>query len=365
MKNQLDSIAAVVTDTVPTKVAKVIDQTVHVKNHLHHIAKSSVDTVHHKVSRVIDQTLVVKERLDSVAMSNADSVQAKIGKAIGFNTRIQDITADVLFNYINHILEKVIGLATNIVLAILAYFIGKWLITRIHKILFKIFSRRHMDKSLRSFLRSVINIALNLILLVTIIGILGIETSSFVALFASAGVAIGLALSGTLQNFAGGVMILMFKQFRVGHVIEAQGYTGTVKEIQIFFTILNTFDNKAIILPNGPLATGTINNITKEDHRRVEWFFGIAYGDNYDTAKALLLRLMSEDARILHEPAEPFVALSALADSSVQIKVRAWVKSDDFWDVFHELNERVYKEFPAAGLNIPFPQMDVHLKKEN
>lgn len=306
----------------------------------------------------------MKPQLETVTKSAVDTVSTKIEKVIGLNTPIEDFSTDVIKDYINHLAEKAIGVAANILVAILIYIVGRWIISRIHKVLFRIFEKREMDKSLRTFLRSLINIALNLILIVTIIGVLGIETSSFVALFASAGVAIGLALSGTLQNFAGGVMILLFKQFRVGHVIEAQGYIGTVKEILIFNTVLNTFDNKAIILPNGPLATGVINNYNREDHRRVEWDFSIAYGDDYDVAKALILKLLKEDSRVLNEPAEPFVALGQLGDNAVSIKVRAWVESPNYMDVFFSMNELVYKNFAAAGLNIPFPQMDVHIKKD-
>lgn len=306
----------------------------------------------------------MKPQLDVAAKSAVDTVATKIEKVIGIDTPIGNLSPDVLKGYIGHLLEKAIGVAANILVAIIIYIVGRWIISRIHKVLFRLFEKRDMDKSLRSFLRSLINIGLNLILIVTIIGVLGIETSSFVALFASAGVAVGLALSGTLQNFAGGVMILLFKQFRVGHVIEAQGYIGTVKEILIFNTVLNTFDNKAIILPNGPLATGVINNYNREGHRRVEWDFTIAYGDDYDVAKALILKLLNADTRVLKEPAEPFVALGQLGDNAVSIKVRAWVESHNFMDVFFSMNELVYKNFTSAGLNIPFPQMDVHIKKD-
>ena len=176
--------------------------------------------------------------------------------------------------------------AVKIAIALAVFFIGKWIINRIYHFISKAFIRRNVELSLRTFLLSLIRIILMLILIVIVIGILGINTSSFLAIFASAGLAIGMALSGTLQNFAGGVMILLFKPYKVGDFIEAQGYSGTVKEIQIFNTILNTPDNKTIIIPNGGLSTGSLNNYSKEGRRRVDWKIGIAYGDDFDTAPA-------------------------------------------------------------------------------
>ena len=186
---------------------------------------------------------------------------------------------------------------------------------------------------------------------------------SFIALFASAGVAVGMALSGTLQNFAGGVMILLFKPFKVGDYIEAQGQSGTVKEIQIFNTIITTTDNKVIIIPNGGLSTGIMMNYSKESQRRVDWVFGIGYGDSYEHAKAVIARLLDNDPRVLKDP-NYFIALTALNSSSVDIVVRAWVKAENYWGVFFDMNEKVYKTFAEENLNIPFPQMDVHLYNE-
>lgn len=256
----------------------------------------------------------------------------------------------------------IITIAAKIVIALVVYFIGRWLIRRIRHILMRLMERRNVDLSLRMFLRSLINMGLTVILMLIIISILGIDTTSFIALFASAGLAIGMALSGTLQNFAGGVIVLLFKPFRVGDFIEAHGQTGTVKEIQLIHTILNTPDNKTILLPNGGVATGIINNYSREEQRRVDWQFGIAYGDDYDTAKAQIALLIAADKRILKDPA-PFIALHSLGSSSVNIVVRAWVATTDYWDVCFDLNEQVYKTFPTKGLNIPFPQMDVHVIK--
>jgi small conductance mechanosensitive channel len=184
--------------------------------------------------------------------------------------------------------------------------------------------------------------------------------TSFVAILGAASLAVGMALSGTLQNFAGGVMILIFKPFKVGDVIEAQGYTGGVADIQIFNTILKTPDNKTIIIPNGGLSTGSMVNYSTEARRRVDWTVGIGYGDDADKAKEVLLGMLNDDSRILKDPA-PFIAISALADSSVNFTVRAWVEAPNYWGVFFDLNKRVYKEFGKHGLNIPFPQMDIHV----
>ncbi len=261
-------------------------------------------------------------------------------------------------------LNKAIDLGTSfgsrLIGAIVIFIIGRWIIRKINRLVVTVLEKRHAEASLASFVKSFVKITLNLLLVVVIVSKLGVEASSFIALFASAGVAIGMALSGTLQNFAGGVMILLFKPFKVGDFIEAQGQSGTVKEIQIFNTIISTADNKIIIVPNGGLSTGITKNYSKEAIRRVDWEFGIAYGDNYDKAKAVLDRLIAADQRILKDPAH-FIALTSLGESSVNIVVRAWVNAADYWGVFFDMNESVYKTFPQEGINIPFPQMDVHL----
>ena len=254
--------------------------------------------------------------------------------------------------------------AVKIAIALAVFFIGKGIINRIYHFISKAFIRRNVELSLRTFLLSLIRIILMLILIVIVIGILGINTSSFLAIFASAGLAIGMALSGTLQNFAGGVMILLFKPYKVGDFIEAQGYSGTVKEIQIFNTILNTPDNKTIIIPNGGLSTGSLNNYSKEGRRRVDWKIGIAYGDDFDTARKAILELLAADKRVFDDPA-PFVVLSSLADSAIEITVRVWTASENYWGVFFDFNEQVYKQFDKYGLHFPYPQVDVHMIQDN
>jgi small conductance mechanosensitive channel len=199
-------------------------------------------------------------------------------------------------------------------------------------------------------------------LLITVVAMLGVEMTSFIAILAAAGVAIGMALSGTLQNFAGGVMILLFKPFKVGHYINAQGHSGTVNEIQIFNTILKTPDNVTIIIPNGGLSTSSMTNYSMEQRRRVDFLFGIGYGDDVDKAKEVLRKLIDDDERILQEPV-PFIAVKELGDSSVNIVVRAWAEAKNYWAIYFDMHEKVYKTFNKEGLNIPFPQMDVHVHK--
>ena len=280
-----------------------------------------------------------------------------------FEEKLSKLSQMSVEDIIQMVTHSVVEIALKIIVALVIYFIGRWLIRAVRRFLNRIFEKRDVDISLRSFLQSFVQISLTLFLIIIIVGILGIDTTSFVALFASAGLAVGMALSGTLQNFAGGVMILILKPYRVGDYIEAQGQNGKVKEIRLFNTVLNTVDNKTIIIPNGGISTGIINNYSKEEQRRVDWLFGIAYGDDYDKAKAILADLLDKDPRVLKEPAY-FIALHSLGDSSVNIVVRAWTASPDYWDVYFDMNEKVYKTFAENNINIPFPQMDVHLTQE-
>lgn len=265
-----------------------------------------------------------------------------------------------LQKYSDQLGTMILEYAPKLALALATLIIGLWIISMILKGMGRVLEKRNVDPSLAPFLRSLFGILLRLMLLVSVIGMVGVEITSFVAILGAAGLAVGLAMQGTLQNFAGGVMILLFKPFKVGDVIDAAGYLGSVREIQIFNTILNTPDNKRIIIPNGSLAGSSMTNFSSESTRRVDWTFGIGYGDDYDKAKSVLEKYIGEDERIMKDPA-PFIALSALADSSVNIVVRVWVNPSDYWGVFFDMNERVYKGFAQEGLNIPFPQMDVHL----
>lgn len=338
-----------------------------------------------------------------------------------------------LDDLIEKLARNMIDFAISLAIAIVVFYIGKFVIGKIYDLVENIMSRRNIDRSLTSFVLSLIRIVLYFILIVTVIGILGIETSSFLALFASAGVAIGMALSGTLQNFAGGVLILLLKPYRIGDYIEAQGYAGTVTEIEIFNTIICTPDNKSIIIPNGGLSTGSINNYSREALRRVDWTISISYGDSVDAAREAILRMLASDSRVLTgadsseaqkiedeaeeddynrshpEVAEqgnrksfwdrllrrsarkiaerhrrrmerrrrnrvrakvaidctPVVRLANMGASSIDLTVRAWVASADYWGVYFDFNERFYSELPeAAGISFPYPKLDVNLTKK-
>lgn len=259
--------------------------------------------------------------------------------------------------------DYIIPLGLKLIAALIVFLLGRWVIKLVKKWMANGLMSKHGDATLHSFLSNLVSVLLYFVLIISIISILGINTSSLVALLASAGLAVGMALSGTLQNFAGGVMIILFRPFKVGDYISAQGFEGKVSEIQIFNTHLLTVDNKEVILPNGSLSTGVMTNFSKQGTRRVDWVVSMAYGDDYDKAKALMLRLCDEDSRIMKEPA-PFVELLKLNESSVDLTVRAWVDAADYWPVFFAMNERIYKSFAQEGLNIPFPQMDVHLKQK-
>jgi len=261
-------------------------------------------------------------------------------------------------------LDKMLGFGVEyipkLIGGIVVLIIGLWIVKLITKGVGKALVKSKMDQSLIPFLKSLTNIVLKILVVISVMGMIGIEMTSFIAILGAAGLALGLALSGTLQNFAGGVIILIFKPFKVGDFIEAQGYSGVVKEINVFATTLNTVDKKLIILPNGPLSTGALSNFSAESQRRVDWKFGIAYGDDVEDFKKAINDFIAEDKRILKDPSS-FIGLSELADSSVNFVVRAWVNSADYWDVFFDMNEKVYKKFGDYNLNIPFPQMDVHV----
>lgn len=258
--------------------------------------------------------------------------------------------------------DVMVSFATKLAIAIVVVLVGFWVAKRASKMMAKVLRKREADESLISFLSSMVAALIKALAVITAINQLGVEMTSFVAILGAAGLAIGMAFSGTLSNFAGGVMILLFKPFKVGDYVNMQGEEGIVDEILVFNTILKTLDNKTIILANGAVANGTITNFTKADKRRVDWTFGIGYGDDVKVARDLLMKFMSEDSRIISDPEAPFVGVGELADSSVNLTVRAWGKTEDYWGIFFDMNERVYAEFEAAGLNIPFPQMDVHVQ---
>ncbi|MBO7133644.1 MAG: mechanosensitive ion channel [Bacteroidales bacterium] len=248
--------------------------------------------------------------------------------------------------------------------ALLFLGVGFWASKLIVKALRKMMERKKSDPGLISFVSSLANIALKVMIIISVMGMVGIQMTSFIAVLGAAGVAIGMALQGTLSNFASGVMILVFKPYKVGDYVEAQGVAGFVKEIQIFNTILTTFDNKTIIVPNGVLATNTLTNYSKQPTRRVDWSVGVTYGTDFKVARDTIMRLLDADSRVLKDP-QAFVSITELADSSVNIAVRAWVNSSDYWDVYFDFYNNVYSTFNAEGIEFPFPQMDVHLKNDN
>ncbi len=256
-----------------------------------------------------------------------------------------------------------VWIVLKILMALAIYAVGRWLIRRMVKLLDSVFERRKIDASLRSFLRNTLKVVMTLILILSVIQTLGVNVTSIIALFASVTLAIGMALSGTAQNFAGGIMILLIKPYRVGDFISAQGQSGTVREIKLFSTVITTGDNQTIYIPNNSIATAIVDNYSTADRRRVDWTVGISYGDDVDNARRAILELLTADARIMQDPA-PVVWVAALADSSVNLSARAWVKNADYWDVFFEYNEKFYKTLPSKGVNFPFPQMDVHMKND-
>lgn len=307
--------------------------------------------------------------------------------------------------FIDRVVKSMVSFTINLAIAVFVFIVGRFIIRKIHSIILAILVKRNIDKSLTTFILSLEDILLYFILIVSVVGILGIETSSFVAIFASAGVALGMAMSGTLQNFAGGVLILLLKPYKVGEYIEVGSYAGTVKEIQIFNTVITTPDNKSIIIPNGGLSTGSINNYSREDYRRIEWIIAISYGDDVDVARAEILNMLLADDRVVKDKisavpdnqekseinhhsiidklknktdkpdiygiivpsptSKPVVYVKELGDNSVNLTVRAWTKNADYWNVYFEMNEKFYKELPKHGINFPFPQLDVHFFGQN
>ncbi len=265
--------------------------------------------------------------------------------------------------YVDMLKEMALAYAPKLALAIIVLLVGLWLIGGVVKVMDKAMKKRGVEATLSHFLKSLTGISLKVLLMISVASLVGIATTSFVAVVGAAGLAIGLALQGSLANFAGGVLILFFRPFKVGDFIEAQGYMGTVKEIQIFNTILNTPDNKRIIIPNGKLSNDCLTNFSAEQNRRVDFVFGVGYGSDIDQVKATLHELIAADERILKEPGHQ-VVLSELADSSVNFTVRVWANASDYWGIYFDMQENVKKAFDAKNIEIPFPQRDVHLHQK-
>ena len=370
------------------------------------------DTV--AANKIQEATNAVTAKVDSLANKlSPDSIAAMTPEKIVDQFKYLDLSSVV-----TSLSSQLISLALRILAAILIFYIGKFIINKIYSVARAIMVRKGFERSLTSFLLSFIKITLLFLLIITVIGVLGIETSSFIAIFASAGVAIGMALSGTLQNFAGGVLILLMKPYKVGDYIEFGEFKGTVKEIQIFHTVINTYNNDRIVIPNGGLATSSLKNFSAEHYHRVEWRVGINYGDDVDTARKVILDILTADERIIHTDADvkedeeqpqevadqpeqekempwwkqlfhwhrkrveqwneiqeakiaalipkpsytPTVAVESLDESQVTLIVRAWTEIANYWNVLYDVNEAIYKELPRHGLHFPFPQVDVHMK---
>ena len=247
----------------------------------------------------------------------------------------------------------------RIIGAILIFVIGRVLISFIKKLLARVLESRKIDLGVQTFVKSMTNILLTILLAVAVVGKLGVDTTSFAALLASAGVAVGMALSGNLSNFAGGLIVLLLRPYKVGDWIESQGVSGAVRSIQIFHTVLTTADNKVIYIPNGALSSGTVINYSREETRRVDWTVGVEYGENMEKVEEVVQKILAADSRILKDPA-PFIALGALDASSVNVIIRVWVKNADYWGVFFDTQKKIYATFNQEGIGFPFPQLTIH-----
>lgn len=295
---------------------------------------------------------------------NADDVQ----KALDETTDKFERTAQTFFDMTwaerwKFLGEQALHILLVAVALIAVVVVGKWLIKKIDKLVDRIFVKRNIDTSINVFVRSLIKIIGWLIIIMIIISIVGIQTTSIAAVIAAAGFAIGMALSGTMQNFAGGIMILLLKPFRTGDYIQAQGYEGTVREIKLFSTVIRTSDNKTVIIPNGGLSTNIVNNFSSSGTRRAEWIINLGVGSDYDKAKQTLREILDKEPRVLESPPY-FIALRSIDNAMISIVVRAWVKTGDFWDVFFDVNEKVYKIFPLRGLSIPSGGVSVTLSQQ-
>lgn len=273
---------------------------------------------------------------------------------------IEKITTTDYSELLSHLATQGCWILLKIALALLIYLVGKCITKWIIKLMNKGLKRRNVDASLASFLRSMVQVVMMFMVIIVAVQTMGINTSSFIALFASAGLAVGMALSGTLQNFAGGVILLLLRPYRVGDYISAQGQSGTVAEIGMFSTKINTVDNRVIYIPNSAISTSIIDNYSQPETRRVDWTISIAYGDNVEVAREQILKLLAADGRVLTDPAA-VVFVSELGNACVKLSVRAWVKSADYWDVFFALNELFYTELPKSGIRFAYPKMDVNV----
>ncbi|WP_301063358.1 mechanosensitive ion channel family protein [uncultured Alistipes sp.] len=287
-----------------------------------------------------------------------DSVQkAKFAQAVDKLANLD------LEEVMRNLLSQSIWILVKILVAVFIYLVGRWVLRRLLRLLDVVFERRNVDTSLRTFARNALAVIFSVILVLVVVQTLGVNVTSLIAVASAATLAIGMALSGTAQNFAGGVMILLMKPYRVGDFITAQGQSGTVHEIKLFSTVVKTGDNRTIYIPNNSIATAIVDNASTATQRRVDWSVSIAYGDDVEAARRTLLEILEADDRVLRDPAA-VVRVASLAESAVSLTVRAWVRTDDYWDVFFDNNERFYRELPGKGLHFPFPQLDIHMPQK-
>lgn len=272
------------------------------------------------------------------------------------------ITSEHLEKVLQKLIDMGLAAGKNILLAIVVYIVGRFIIKLINRLMLRTFARQKVELSVQTFLKSFINILLTIILIVSVISVLGINTTSIAALLASAGVAVGMALSGNLQNLAGGLIILVFKPYKVGDYIEAQGTQGTVREIQIFHTIVTRPDSTLAYVPNGAMSSGLITNYSRNELRRLDFVVGVDYGVDVSRVEEITRRIVDNNPLVLSDPA-PFIAVDALAESSVNVLIRVWSKTTDYWKLYYDLRREIYDTYTREGIDFPFPQQTVHIAK--
>lgn len=287
---------------------------------------------------------------DSVAVAASKITEEAIAKAEGL---------DKLSLVTQQLIDFAVRAGERILIATVVFIVGRFIISALNRFVGSLLDKRKVEISIKTFIKSLVNILLTVLLIISVVGALGVETTSFAALLASAGVAVGMALSGNLSNFAGGLIVLLLRPYKVGDWIESQGVSGAVRSIQIFHTVLTTADNKVIYIPNGALSSGTVINYSREETRRVDWTVGVEYGENMEKVEEVVQKILAADSRILKEPA-PFIALGALDASSVNVTIRVWVKNADYWGVFFDTQKKIYATFNQEGIGFPFPQLTIH-----
>ena len=305
-----------------------------------------------KISLLAPEQEAVKSTLDSLKTARAEALAEKV-------QNLSNMSADQI---ISLLLEEAVKIGMKVLAAIAIYIIGAWVIKKIKRIIRKIMERRNIDPSITSFTLSFTTIALTLMLILMTVDALGINTNSIVALLAGSGLAIGMAFSGSLQNFAGGIMILVFKPFRVGDYVEFQNCTGTISSIEMTSTFIISDNGETIVLPNGTIFNGMLINHSKLCKKRVVWNISVAYGSNIEFVRATALALLENNPDVLKEENPPTVVISNLGESAVIVSIRCWVEHTNYWKTLYWGYEEIYKSFNAAGIQFPYPQLDVHMK---